>query len=123
MLNFHPTSNIHHPNKILNHGITYNTLLNRFYYLYFRIKNAFESQNCKKRKLIAAAGMTIAILGTIFLYQDDEGKKLGNYVWIFGGILIGTIIGAFCQKSKNDGNATNGKFSTEWVVLVQLLFL
>jgi NAD/NADP transhydrogenase beta subunit len=70
------------PNKILNHGITYNTLFNRLYYLYFRIKNAFESQNCKKRKSIAAAGMTIAILGTIFLYQDDEGKKLGNYVWI-----------------------------------------
>jgi NAD(P) transhydrogenase subunit beta len=44
--------------------------------------------------------MIIAILGTIFLYQDDEGKKLGNYVWIFGGILIGTIIGAFCQKVK-----------------------
>jgi NAD(P) transhydrogenase subunit alpha len=46
MLYFHPSSNIHHPNKILNHGITYNTLLNRFYYLYFRIKNALESQNC-----------------------------------------------------------------------------
>ncbi len=52
----------------------------------------------RKGNLIAAAGMTIAILGTIFLYQDDEGKKLGNYAWIFGGIFIGTIIGAFAAK-------------------------
>ena len=48
--------------------------------------------------LIAAAGMTLVILVTIFLYQDDEGKKLGNYAWIFGGIFIGTIIGAFAAK-------------------------
>jgi hypothetical protein len=61
MLNFHPTSNIHHPNKILNHGITYNTLFNRFYYLYFRIKNAFESKTARKGNLLAAAGMIIAI--------------------------------------------------------------
>ena len=52
----------------------------------------------RKGNLLAAAGMIIAILGTIFLYQDDEGKKLGNYAWIFGGILIGTIIGAFAAK-------------------------
>ena len=55
-------------------------------------------KTARKGNLIAAAGMTIAILGTIFLYQDDEGKKLGNYAWIFGGILIGTIIGAFAAK-------------------------
>lgn len=55
-------------------------------------------KTARNGNLIAAAGMTIAILGTIFLYQDDEGKKLGNYAWIFGGILIGTIIGAFAAK-------------------------
>jgi NAD(P) transhydrogenase subunit beta len=47
--------------------------------------------------LLAAAGMTIAIVGTIFLYEED-GKRLGNYPWIFGGILIGGIIGTLTAK-------------------------
>ena len=55
-------------------------------------------KTARKGNLIAAAGMTIAILGTIFLYQDEEGQKLGNYGWIFGGILIGTIVGALAAK-------------------------
>jgi NAD(P) transhydrogenase subunit beta len=41
--------------------------------------------------------MTLAILGTIFLYEED-GARLGNYVWIFGGILIGTITGTLAAK-------------------------
>jgi H+-translocating NAD(P) transhydrogenase subunit beta len=48
--------------------------------------------------LIAAAGMTIAIFGTIFLYKDDAGNKLHNYGWIFGGIFIGGIIGTLAAK-------------------------
>jgi NAD(P) transhydrogenase subunit beta len=47
--------------------------------------------------LVAAAGMTIAILGTIFLYEDD-GHRLGNYGWIFGGIAIGAIVGTLAAK-------------------------
>ena len=42
--------------------------------------------------------MTIAILGTIFLYRDDEGNSLHNYGWIFGGILIGGTIGTLAAK-------------------------
>lgn len=52
----------------------------------------------RKGNLVAAAGMTIAILGTIFLYTDEEGNKLGNYGWIFGGIIIGGIIGTLSAK-------------------------
>ncbi|MEO8109486.1 MAG: NAD(P)(+) transhydrogenase (Re/Si-specific) subunit beta [Ginsengibacter sp.] len=47
--------------------------------------------------LIAAAGMAIAIAGTIFLY-DNNGKKLGNYAWIFAGLIIGSIIGTLTAK-------------------------
>jgi NAD(P) transhydrogenase subunit beta len=47
--------------------------------------------------LLAAAGMGIAIVGTIFLYEE-EGKKLGNYPWIFGGILIGGIVGTLSAR-------------------------
>ncbi len=51
----------------------------------------------RKGNLIAAAGMIIAIIGTIFLYEDD-GKKLGNYSWIFCAIVIGIIIGTLTAK-------------------------
>jgi H+-translocating NAD(P) transhydrogenase subunit beta len=46
---------------------------------------------------VAAIGMTIAIAGTIFLYEED-GRKLGNYPWIFGGLLIGGIVGTLAAK-------------------------
>jgi NAD(P) transhydrogenase subunit beta len=46
---------------------------------------------------VAAIGMTLAILGTIFLFEED-GARLGNYAWIFGGILIGTITGTLAAK-------------------------
>jgi len=46
---------------------------------------------------IAAGGMTLAILATIFLYEHD-GQRLGNYPWIFTAIVIGTLIGATIAK-------------------------
>ncbi len=52
----------------------------------------------RKGNLIAAGGMGLAILGTIFLYKDDAGNKLHNHLWIFGGILIGSIIGTLSAK-------------------------
>lgn len=52
----------------------------------------------RKGNLIAAAGMAIAIFGTIFLYTDDSGQRLGNYGWIFGAIIIGGIIGTLAAK-------------------------
>jgi NAD(P) transhydrogenase subunit beta len=52
----------------------------------------------RKGNLVAAAGMTIAILGTIFLYRDNAGNKLHNYAWIFGGIFIGGVIGTLAAK-------------------------
>ncbi len=51
----------------------------------------------RRGNLIAAAGMTIAIFGTIFLYEEN-GQFLGNYAWIFGGLLIGGIIGTLAAK-------------------------
>ena len=62
------------------------------------LKMLSNPATARKGNLLAAAGMVVAILGTIFLYQDEEGQKLGNYVWIFGGILIGTIVGALAAK-------------------------
>jgi len=55
-------------------------------------------ERARRGNLVAAFGMTIAILGTIFLYRDDEGKRLHNHFWIFGGIIIGGIIGTLAAK-------------------------
>ena len=54
--------------------------------------------SARKGNLVAAAGMTIAIFGTIFLYQDSEGLALHNYGWIFGGIIIGSVVGTLAAK-------------------------
>ncbi|HAO47068.1 MAG TPA: NAD(P) transhydrogenase subunit beta, partial [Chitinophagaceae bacterium] len=61
------------------------------------LKMLSNPASARKGNLVAAAGMTIAILGTIFLYES-EGQKLHNYGWIFGGLLIGGIIGTLAAK-------------------------
>lgn len=61
------------------------------------LKMLSNPATARKGNLIAAGGMVIAILGTIFLYEND-GKKLGNYPWIFSAIIIGTIIGTLAAK-------------------------
>jgi H+-translocating NAD(P) transhydrogenase subunit beta len=62
------------------------------------LKMLSNPASARKGNLIAAAGMTIAILGTIFLYTDDEGNKLHNYAWIFGGIIIGGVVGTLSAR-------------------------
>jgi len=61
------------------------------------LKMLSSPATARRGNLIAAAGMSLAILGTIFLYEED-GVRLGNYGWIFGGILIGSIIGTLAAK-------------------------
>lgn len=59
------------------------------------IKMLGKPESARRGNLIAAFGMTIAIFGTIFLY---EGVKVSNYGWIFGGLIVGTIIGTLMAK-------------------------
>ncbi len=54
-------------------------------------------ETARRGNLLAATGMTIAIFGTIFLYEE-EGVRLGNYPWIFGGLILGTVIGLLAAK-------------------------
>src|ERR1044072_330569 len=61
------------------------------------LKMLSNPKTARNGNLLAAAGMTIAIIGTIFLYEED-GKKLGNYAWIFGGLFIGGVIGTLAAK-------------------------
>ncbi|MEZ5047626.1 MAG: NAD(P)(+) transhydrogenase (Re/Si-specific) subunit beta [Chitinophagaceae bacterium] len=62
------------------------------------LKMLSHPDTARKGNKYAAAGMTIAILATIFLYTNESGQHLGNYVWIFGGLLIGSIIGTLMAK-------------------------
>jgi NAD(P) transhydrogenase subunit beta len=51
----------------------------------------------RRGNLVAAAGMILAIFATIFLYEE-EGTGLHNYGWIFGGLVIGTVVGTLAAK-------------------------
>src|ERR1044071_4300724 len=62
------------------------------------LKMLSNPARARRGNLIAAGGMAVAIVGTIFLYRDVEGDRLHNYGWIFGGLLIGGIIGALAAK-------------------------
>lgn len=61
------------------------------------LKMLSHPASARKGNLVAAFGMGNAIVGTIFLYED-EGKRLGNYIWIFAALLIGTIAGTLIAK-------------------------
>lgn len=55
-------------------------------------------ETARKGNLVAAAGMTLAIFGTIFLYRDENGNELHNYLFIFAGLIIGSVIGTLAAK-------------------------
>jgi NAD(P) transhydrogenase subunit beta len=61
------------------------------------LKMLSNPATARKGNLIAAGGMVIAILATIFLYEES-GVKLGNYGWIFGGLIIGSVVGTLAAK-------------------------
>jgi len=61
------------------------------------LKMLSHPASARRGNLLAAGGMTIAIVGTIFLYEKD-GQRLGNHAWIFGGLVIGSIIGTLAAK-------------------------
>src|SRR3982074_1214924 len=61
------------------------------------LKMLSNPASARKGNLVAAFGMTVAIFATIFLYEDN-GEKLHNYLWIFTGLLIGTVAGTLSAK-------------------------
>jgi NAD(P) transhydrogenase subunit beta len=62
------------------------------------LKMLSNPASARKGNLLAAFGMALAILGTIFLYTSETGENLGNYPWIFGGLLLGGIVGTLAAK-------------------------
>src|SRR5690606_5222187 len=62
------------------------------------LKMLSHPERARSGNLLAAAGMTIAIVATIFLYRTEDGRHLGNYGWIFTGLCIGGIVGTVAAK-------------------------
>nr|MCU0327311.1 NAD(P)(+) transhydrogenase (Re/Si-specific) subunit beta [Spirosomataceae bacterium] len=62
------------------------------------LKMLGNPKTARSGNLIAAAGMTIAIFATIFMHRNEAGEPIGNYIWIFAAIIIGTIIGTLSAQ-------------------------
>lgn len=62
------------------------------------LKMLSHPDSARKGNLIAAAGMLIAIIATLTLFQDFDEDKMLNYALIFGGLIIGTFIGTIMAK-------------------------
>lgn len=60
------------------------------------LKMLGHPETARKGNLIAAAGMTLAILGTIFLYQSEVPMFIYSLIGI--AIIIGTVIGWVVAK-------------------------
>jgi len=60
------------------------------------LKMLGRPETARKGNLIAASGMTLAILGTIFLYQGEVPMLI--YIFIGTAILLGTILGWVIAK-------------------------
>ena len=63
------------------------------------LKMLSKPDAARRGNLIAAGGMVLAILATIFLYRNGEnGDHLSNKIWIFAGLLVGGILGTVSAK-------------------------
>ncbi|MEO6902462.1 MAG: NAD(P)(+) transhydrogenase (Re/Si-specific) subunit beta [Bacteroidia bacterium] len=60
------------------------------------LKMMGNAKTARKGNIIAAIGMTLAILGTIFLHEGEVSSLI--FGMIFGGIAIGSIIGWLTAK-------------------------
>jgi proton-translocating NAD(P)+ transhydrogenase subunit beta len=61
------------------------------------LKMLSHPETARNGNLIAAGGMTIAIIGTLVFYNEG-GEHLHNYGWIFTGLVIGGVIGTVVAR-------------------------
>ncbi|TWW01495.1 NAD(P)(+) transhydrogenase (Re/Si-specific) subunit beta [Chitinophaga pinensis] len=61
------------------------------------LKMLSNPATARKGNAIAAGGMALAILGTIFLYRHN-GQGLHNYGWIITGLVVGGVIGLISAR-------------------------
>jgi NAD(P) transhydrogenase subunit beta len=61
------------------------------------LKMLSHPATARRGNLVSAAGMGIAIAGTLFLYQPS-GSHFHNLGWIIGALIIGTFIGSIAAR-------------------------
>src|SRR3546814_9200666 len=59
----------------------------------FGLKMLGDPKTARNGNLLAALGMGLAILATMAFHKNDAGERIGNYGWIIGGLVVGTIAG------------------------------
>ncbi|MFD1553399.1 NAD(P)(+) transhydrogenase (Re/Si-specific) subunit beta [Putridiphycobacter roseus] len=47
---------------------------------------------------ISAAGMLVAIVGTLIFYRNSSGEGISNLSWIFSAMTVGTVVGVLAAK-------------------------
>lgn len=57
------------------------------------LKMLSHPDTARRGNLFAAAGMALAIVATILWHKDGQGHGIGNLVWIFAAMIVGTVIG------------------------------
>lgn len=62
------------------------------------LKMLSHPDSARKGNLLAAAGMGIAVVATLVLYQDFDATRGLNYGLIFLGLVVGTVIGTIMAK-------------------------
>ncbi|MBT0811600.1 NAD(P)(+) transhydrogenase (Re/Si-specific) subunit beta [Litoribacter ruber] len=62
------------------------------------LKMLSHPDSARRGNLIAAAGMLLAIIATLGLYQSYDPNKLFNYGLILFGLALGTVIGTVMAK-------------------------
>src|SRR3546814_18188819 len=64
----------------------------------FGLKMLGDPKTARNGNLLAALGMGLAILATMAFHKNDAGERIGNYGWIIGGLVVGTIAGWISAK-------------------------
>jgi H+-translocating NAD(P) transhydrogenase subunit beta len=62
------------------------------------LKMLSHPESARRGNMVAAVGMGIAIVGTIFLYKDGEGNFLHNKALIFAALAVGIVVGVYAAK-------------------------
>ncbi len=57
------------------------------------LKMLSSPDKAREGNTIAAAGMILAIIGTILFHKTEAGEGISNHAWIVAGLAVGTIIG------------------------------
>jgi len=61
------------------------------------LKMLSHPDSARKGNIVAAAGMTVAIIATLFFYDHPNVTPI-KYAWIFGALAIGGVVGTVASR-------------------------